>query len=349
MRALWPVPIFLLCSPAVAEIWKLQTPNTLFDYESGYTSVAYEPLPEAAQPWRLCVSYPHLKDAYWLSVNFGMVEEARRLGVAFTLLEAGGYPNLSRQIEQVEDCIAKGADALILGTVSYDGMSATVAEISQKVPVIAAVNDIADHGVTAKAGVSWTRMGAEAARIIAERHPAGSSLRKVAWFPGPEGAGWVRFVENGFRQGLQDSAARIVATKYGDTGREIQVRLVEEVLDAHPDLDYIVGSAPAAEAAVSVLRARGLQDDIQVVSDYMTHAVYRGILRGRIIASPTDLPVLQGRLAIEMAVRAIEGKLELRHAGPAIRVMDSATLQGELLDQSLAPATFVPVFEFEAP
>jgi protein TorT len=157
----------------------------------------------------------------------------------------------------------------------------------------------------------------------------------------------VAFVEEGFRAALADSSAKIAVTKYGDTGREIQVRLVEEALDAVPDLDYIAGSAPAAEAAVSVLRARGMQEQVQVVSDYMTHAVYRGVLRDRIIAAPTDFPVLQGRLAVEMAVRGIEGSLRFKHAGPAIRIFDRSTVSEDLLDQTLAPASFVPVFDFQ--
>ncbi len=90
-----------------------------------------------------------------------------------------------------------------------------------------------------------------------------------------------------------------------------------------------------------------MQGRVQVVSDYMTHAVYRGVIRGRIIAAPTDLPVLQGRLAIEMAVRAIEGKLHIKHAGPKIQIFDQNSLSSGVLEQSLAPASFVPVFDFQ--
>lgn len=347
MRALWLAFFTFFCTPAVADSWRLQVPQTAFDYSSGLVAMNYAQLEQAAQPWRLCIAYPHLKDAYWLSVNYGMVAEAARLGVSFKLVEAGGYPNVQRQIEQTEKCVADGADALILGTVSFAGLTSTVERISASVPVIAAVNDIADTGVTAKVGVSWTEMGAEAGRIIAARHPKGTPPVKVAWFPGPENAGWVAFVEKGFRAALAESSAMIAVTKYGDTGREIQVRLVEEALDEVPGLDYIAGSAPAAEAAVSVLRARGMQKQVQVVSDYMTHAVYRGVLRDRIIAAPTDFPVLQGRLAVEMAVRAIEDRLLVKHAGPAIKIFDRSTVIEDLLGQTLAPASFVPVFDFQ--
>ena len=39
---------------------------------------AYTPASPASKPWTLCVVVPHIKDAYWLGVNYGMVEEARR-------------------------------------------------------------------------------------------------------------------------------------------------------------------------------------------------------------------------------------------------------------------------------
>ena len=330
---------------AGAEPWALQVPSIQFDDDSPTVAIAYEPLAQAEKPWRLCVLYPHLKDAYWLSVNYGMVEEANRLGVSFDLYEAGGYPNLARQIEQIEACSKRKMDALILGPVSYDGLTEAVVAIARQMPVIAAVNDMNDAGVSAKSSVAWREMGAAAGRAIAERHPKGSLPVRLAWFPGPEGAGWVQFVERGFLEALADSSAEVVAVRFGDTGLEQQVLLVEDVLDTVPDVDYLVGSGPMAEAAISVLRAKGLTDRIGIVSTYVSHGVYRGIKRHRILAAPTDFAVLQGRLAIELAVRAIEGSLTIRHAGPRIVTLTSDNIDLIGTGESLAPAAFVPVFE----
>lgn len=331
---------------ATAETWDLQVPAVAFDDDSPTVAQTYQTLDRAAKPWRLCVIYPHLKDAYWLSVNYGMVEEARRLGVAFDLYEAGGYPNLERQIEQVETCGKRKMDALILGPVSYEGLTPSVVRIARQMPVIAAVNDMDDAGVTAKSSVSWREMGAAAGREISRRHPKGSAPVRLAWFPGPKGAGWVQFVERGFMEALAESSAEIVATRFGDTGLEQQVLLVEDVLDSVPDIDYLVGSGPMAEAAVSVLRARKLGGRIGIVSTYVSHGVYRGIKRGRILAAPTDFAVLQGRLAVELAVRAIEGKLTIRHAGPRIVTLTPENIDSIGTAESLAPASFVPVFKF---
>lgn len=337
-----------LAGPGLAEVWQLEARAIPFDDASAAVPLTYIPLERAARPWRFCVLYPHLKDAYWLSVNYGMVEEAQRLGVAFDVFEAGGYPNLTRQIDQLKGCASDEFDAVILGTVSYVGLTAEVERIARLKPVIAAVNDIDDSGITAKASVPWTEMGAAAGRFLAERHPKGSAPVRVAWFPGPQGAGWVTFVEAGFRAALAESSAQIVMTRFGDTGTEEQVLLVEEVLEAMPDVDYLVGSGPMAEAAVPILRARGLDGKIKVVSTYLSHAVYRGVVRGRILAAPTDSPVLQGRLSIEMAVRALEDRLTTHHAGPPVWTVTLATAGDAVIEGSLAPASFVPVFSLEA-
>ena len=326
-----------------AETWELEVWAPALDFRSPSRTLRYQPLERASKKWRICASYPHLKDSYWLSVNYGMVEEARRLGVALRVVEAGGYPNLERQIAQIKDCAAE-ADLLALGAVSFEGLTEAVVEIARSVPVIAVVNDIANPGISAKAAVSWVTMGARIGEYLAAKHPAGTAAVKVAWFPGPRESQWAYFVEEGFRGAVAGSAVEIVVTKWGDTGREIQLLLVEEALEERPEVDYIVGSAVTAGAAVSVLRARGLSDRIKVLADYYTHAVYRGIKRDKILAAPTDFPALQGRLGIEMAVRVLEDRLEHVHAGPLIKLVDSESLSAIGSHQSLAPASFSPTF-----
>ncbi len=273
-----------------------------------------------------------------------MVQEAKRLGVAFTLVEAGGYPNLERQRQQVEQCADEETDALIIGAVSFRGLTDSITRIAEKIPVLATVNDIDDSGISAKSGVSWTTMGQVTGEYLAGKHPAGTRPVTVAWFPGPRGAGWVDFIEAGFKQGLKHGAVEVVVTKWGDTGKEIQRTLVQEVLESHAQVDYIVGNALMAEAAVSTLRNRELENEIKVVSTYFTPAVYRGIRRGRILAAPTDAPVMQGRISIDQAVRILEGREFIKHAGPQIQMIDQDNWQTFDISGSLAPPSFLPTF-----
>ncbi|WP_244487816.1 TMAO reductase system periplasmic protein TorT [Aminobacter sp. DSM 101952] len=328
----------------VAGTWKLNAWAEPFGYSRPATTIDYQPVAKAAKAWRICASYPHLKDSYWVSVNYGMVEQARSAGVRLTVVEAGGYPNLDRQIEQIRTCSAT-ADALIVGTVSYEGLTPTIKEIARRIPVIASVNDIDDAGITAKSGVSWEEMGRSIGAYLARLHPAGTMPVRVAWFPGPKGAGWVKFVEAGFRDALKQSSAEIAAVKWGDTGVEIQLLLIEELLETQPNIDYIVGSAPTADAAVSILRAQGRANQVRILADYFTHGTFREINRGKVVAAPTDSPPLQGRIAIDQAIRAIEGTLRYRHVGPPVEIVDRTNVQSLDLERSLAPAWFKPTFQ----
>ena len=319
-----------------------------FDMSSPRTSIDYVPLEAATRPWEICVSFPHMKDAYWLGVDYGVASEAERLGVKMQLVEAGGYTELNTQISQIEDCVAAGADAVVIGAISYDGLNNIVSEIrAQGIPVIDVINGMSSPELSAKSLVSFGEMGAKAGEFLAGLHPEGGDPAKVAWFPGPAGAGWVEAGNTGFVGAIDGSAIDLVETKYGDTGKEAQAALVEDTLEAHPDLTYIVGTAVTAEAAVPILRARGLTDQVKIVSYYFTPGVDQGISRGQILAAPTDSTVIQGRIAIDQAVRILEGQDYEKHVGPALYVVTQDNHADFDASSTLAPASFRPVFRLD--
>jgi len=329
--------------PYSVEVW-----DPPFDMASPRTSIDYTPLEAAAEKWDICVSFPHMKDAYWLGVDYGVTEEAKRLGVKANVVEAGGYTELNNQVSQIEDCVSAGADAVIIGAISYDGLNNLVAELASKnIPVIDVINGMSSDKLSAKSLVSFGEMGAKAGEFLAAEHPAGGEAARVAWFPGPAGAGWVEAGNTGFQGAIEGSAIELVDTKYGDTGKEAQAKLVEDTLEAYPDLDYIVGTAVTAEAAVPILRARGLTDQIKVVSYYYTPGVDRGIARGQILAAPTDSTVVQGRIAVDQAVRILEGKEYSKHVGPALYVVTQENHGDFDASSTLAPDGFRPVFSVE--
>jgi protein TorT len=307
--------------------------------------VEYRPLDKAEKPWNICVSFPHMKDAYWLGVAYGVVQQAKELGVALNVLDAGGYTELAKQISQIEDCVASGAEAVVIGAISFDGLNNLVSEITKKgIPVIDVINGISSPNVTAKSLVSFYTMGFETGAYLAQKHPAGGEPAKVGWFPGPAGAGWVEAANKGFLEAVKGSSLEILDPKFGDTGKEAQLKLVEDVLQAEPDVKYIAGTAVTAEAAQGLIRERGLKGEVELLAFYMTPGVYEGIKRGFIAASPADSMVIQGRIAIDQAVRALEKKDFIKHVGPKIFVLDSETIGSVEKDTILPPDGFKPQF-----
>ncbi|KIN73286.1 TMAO reductase system periplasmic protein TorT [Sulfitobacter guttiformis] len=319
-----------------------------FAADGTVSAVTYTPLEKAEKAWNICVSFPHMKDAYWLGVNYGVADEAKRLGVKMNNVEAGGYTELAKQITQIEDCVSAGADAVVIGAISYDGLNNVIKEVAAKgIPVIDVINGVSSPDISGKSLVSFQTMGAETGRYLAAKHPAGSEPVKVGWFPGPAGAGWVEAANTGFMEAIKGSAVEVLEPRFGDTGKEAQLKLVEDVLQANPEVRYLAGTAVTAEAAQGLIRERGLQGKVDLLAFYMTPGVYTGIQRGFILAAPADSMVVQGRIAIDQAVRILEGKEYVKHVGPKIFVVDPDNIESVSRTNILPPDGYSPVFSVE--
>ncbi len=330
-------------------------------------TVQYIPLtPEdVTKKWKLCVSFPHLKDSWWLAQNYGIIDEARRLGVQVNLVEAGGYANPDTQISQVESCVANGAEAVIMAAISREGAVGLVDEIRSKgIPVIDYINGVATK-TDAKSLASYVAMGFVTCDFVAQNHPKGSGKVKAAWLPGPPGAGWVMAGERGCKKAFSTSDVELIHGGFGDTGKEVQFKLVEDVIQAHSsgadtDLDYIIGNAPAIEGAVRVKKDRGFKD-LKLIAWYITPGMDMAIKRGQVEGAPSDQPVVSARIAVDQAVRILEGKEFATGGAPAFR--DEARIsehigpklsmvakdEYEAFDKSttLAPKDWKPVFQVE--
>lgn len=337
-----------LPAAATAESWAPYPAEKVvppFSTDGTTEPVTYEPLKKADKPYNICVSFPHMKDPYWLGVDYGVVEQAKDEGVKLHVVAADGYTNLNQQISQIQDCVSAGAQAVVVGAISYTGLNGLIGQMKEKgIPWIDVINGVSSEDIAAKSLVSFYTMGAETGKYLAEKHPAGSDPVKVGWFPGPAGAGWVEAANKGFLAAVKGSAVQVLEPKYGDTGKEAQLKLVEDELQSNPDLSYIVGTAVTADVAQSLLRQRGLSDKTKVLAFYMTPDVYTGIQRGRILAAPADSMVIQGRIAVDQAVRILEGKDYIKHVGPKIFVVDGDNIDTVSRDAILPPKGFRPVF-----
>jgi periplasmic protein TorT len=328
--------------PAQIDVW-----SPPFNTEHQHQLQQYTPPGHASRPWRICASIPHLKDDYWLAVNFGLVNEAKRIGVALNLYEAGGYENLATQQSQIAECVAQNkADALIIGAISADGLKNVIADYSAKgMPVIDLINGINSDKITARVAADFYDMGLAAGKYLtALQSDTPNKTAKVAWFPGPAGAAWVAAGDKGFRAALNGSSLSVIEGGFGDTGIAAQTRLIEAALDGHPDIDFIAGTAVSAEAAVQVLQKRKLEQRIKVIAYYFGPGVYRGIKRGTILAAPSDSQAVLARISIDQTVRALEKQTMIRHLDVTIKMVDLKSMSEFDLNSSIAPAGFRPIF-----
>ena len=327
--------------PVEVDVW-----NPPFNDQRLREQKLYTPLDKAQEKWRIRVFIPHLKDDYWLGVNYGLIREARRLGVSLSIFEAGGYDQLAVQRRQIEETLKEKPDGLIIGAISLDGLDDLVKKATdQEIPVLDLINGISSPNIMARTAVTYWDNGYQTGQYLLGLQKTAGKPLAIAWFPGPKGPGWVAAGDQGFREAVAGDSIKILHTEYGDTGNAVQGRLIESVLARDTvGLDFIVGTTVTAETAVKVLRRRGLKDNVKVLSYYYSPGVHRGIRRGDIVAAPTDCQVLQARIAVDVMVRILEKREYFKHVAPRVQVVDGSNIRTWDSSTTLAPRGFRPIF-----
>jgi protein TorT len=294
------------------EDWTAPALNTAADgtiTEAVYTPIAKK---EITKKWKVCVLFPHMKDSYWAATNYGTLIEAQRDNVQYNMFEAGGYTNLDKQLSQMQDCINGGYDAIILGAINATGVCPQIsAALAKKIPVVDFINgtncpESTDNPLFSHALVSFHDLAVTTAKYIVDN--SGGSPASVGFFPGPEGAGWSDAAVDGFKKTISGTNVSIAEMRRADPGLEIQQNLIEDTLKIHPDLTHIVGVDIAAEAGVNAVRNAGKDGKVAVFAFDIIPPVFDAIVAGEAVGSPTDFTAIQGRMAMDQAVRMLEGK-----------------------------------------
>ncbi|WP_108818971.1 TMAO reductase system periplasmic protein TorT [Pseudovibrio sp. Alg231-02] len=303
-----------------------------FDFSSPAQSATYTPSKASGKGFSVCVLVPHMKDEYWISVHSGFQEKAKQLQLNFDWHEAGGYLNLDRQVEQIRTCVSKGHDAIVIGAVSAKApkLLKAVSKASQQVPVIALVNDLASPDLTAKIAVSWERMGQMLGEKIVSDLPKGPDRQfTVRMVSGPSSSGWAPILERGLREGLKSDRITVIKNFEADSDYHNQFQQVEAAVAECGPNDILVGSAPAAEAAMSLINLIPCASKPKIYATYYSHAVKRGLRSSKIAASVVDFPVLQGWLAADQATKLLTGSLKNKQVGPTIQITTPKTLPAD--------------------
>jgi len=324
-------------------------PAKVYDYDSGSQKVVeYSPLEKAAKPWNICVLFPHMKDTFWVAVDYGVVEEAKRLGVNMTLYQAGGYENLPKQLSQFDDCMAGNFDAIVIGPISEAGLDKKFAEgVKAGKVVVSTINPVSKSTVTAKTTVNFTAMGVQTGDYLVNYLK--SKPANVVTFPGPSGSGWAEAFLNGFKSAIKGkSNVKVLGDKFGDSGVAVQFGLIQNALQAYPEMNVIWGCAPAAEAAVGAVSQAG-KKDMLIMSSYENQAMLDALNKGEILGFATQYPVLQGRIAIDTAVRALEHKPYYKSMEAIPDMIAQSNLKSINMGLVLAPADFKAVYSVKAP
>lgn len=307
----------------------------------------------ARRPWRVAYLFPHIKDPYWIGCSYGIISEARRLGISVDILPAAGYDDLVGQLRKMDEAIAAGYDAIVISPISLTANNASIAKARQRgIPVFELANDSTSPDLTLKVTTSMKSMGLDATRwVIRDAQRRGLQRVRIALLPGPAGAGWVKGEVEGSYEAARQAPipVSIVDVKYGDSDRIGQTQLAAQlILQYGKSLDYVIGCTGCIPAVRLPLHEAGLTGKIRLVSYDLTREVAQLIRAGEVHASADTRGVSQARVVTNAVVEFLEGRSVKPPQTRLVRLglVERDTWQRYRFDTSIAPEGYHPVLSY---
>ncbi|HEY1175676.1 MAG TPA: ABC transporter substrate-binding protein [Phytomonospora sp.] len=261
-------------------------------------------------------------------------DEAEKVGVK-KLLVTNAQSQLSKQISDIQDMLAQGAQFLIVAPLNSDGLEpALQAAAAKKVPVLTIdrkINATACSDYLAFLGSDFVEQGKRAADAMVK---ATGGTGKVAILLGSSGNNVTTDRTNGFVQQLAATAPgmEIVAQQTGEFARDKGQAVMEQLISSNPEITAVYAeNDEMALGAVTALKTAGKKpgQDVKIVSIDGTRNAVQAIVDGTVNAVIESNPRF-GPLAFATAADFYAGN----PVQPAIiisdRAYDSANAAAEL-------------------
>ena len=248
------------------------------------------------------LSVSTLNNPFFVTLAEGAEAAAEKLGVTLSIVDAGD--DVTKQVSDVEDLVAKGISVLVINPCDSDAVTGAVEfAMAQGVRVIAV--DRAVNGVTIDCQIASDNvLGAElATQYIVDTLGEGI---KVAELEGTPGASAAIDRSAGFHN-VADAKLEVVAKQTANFDRTEGMSVMENMLQANGDIQAVF--AANDEMALGAVEAiSGAGKDIMVVGFDATDDAIAAIKEGRMAATIAQQPALIGQTAIENACKLINGE-----------------------------------------
>ncbi|XUL88254.1 ABC transporter permease/substrate-binding protein [Streptomyces galilaeus] len=270
----------------------------------GATSFLHNDSSTTSKP-KLGLSLSTLNNPFFVQIRSGAQAEAKKLGLDLTVTDAQN--DASQQANQLQNFTSSNYGAIIVNPVDSDAASNSVkAADKAKIPVIAVDRGVNKAAVDTLVASDNVVGGELAAKTIAEKL-GGSG--KIVILQGQAGTSAARERAEGFAKGLKAyPGIQVLAQQPADFDRTKGLDVMSNLLQAHPDVQGVI--AANDEMALGAIKALGSKAgrSVSVVGFDGTPDGLTAVKQGTLYASVAQQPSQLGKIAVDNALRAAQGK-----------------------------------------
>jgi ribose transport system substrate-binding protein len=290
------------------------------------------PRPDARPRVALVMKTPN--NPFFIDMQNGAEEAARRLGVELVVQSPEREIDVEKQMQIVENLLQTGIRALCIAPASSKGLIPALARANAAHVPIVVVDDEVDQAAAAEAGVHTESYvgsnnvegGRIAGRYLIEASGGRAKVAILEGIPGHE-TGDSRLA--GFRDAVRAAPGlRVVASQPANWERDQGFTVFQNMLQAHPEIDAVFAcNDMMALGAAEAIAAAGRSGTVRVIGFDAVDDARQAIAGGTMAASVAQFPSEMGRLAVETAVKLINGESVAKDQRTKIGLVTRETLE----------------------
>ena len=261
-------------------------------------------------------------------------ERAAELGVELVVADAN--ENVVKQNQDIADMLQQGIKVLILNAVDPDGVAPSLAACADKKVPIITVDRFVNGNVDVVIGRDNVLMGqAVGNAIVAALGGKGSAKGKILEVMGSGGDRVQEARSKGFHNAVDsESGIEVVQTPYCDYVRSKAATATQDIIQRHRDIaliyghndDMSLGALQVCEDANMNVMCSGVDGLMEAVE---------AITKGRYLATSANDPFAFGRVAVEVAVKLMNGESVGKEVDAGTFLIDASNAQ-QFFDPSIA-------------
>lgn len=269
------------------------------------TAIAVTGISVSAQAEKtLALAISTLNNPFFVTMREGAEAKASELGYEIIVLDSQNDP--ARELSNIEDLIQRGVDALLINPTDSDAVVNAVRMANRRELPVFTVDRGASHGDVVSHIASDNVLGGKmAGDFIANQLGEGARVVQLEGIPGTSAA---RERGQGFAESVAANNFDLLSSLAADFDRTEGLNVMENLLTAHSDIEAVF--AQNDEMALGAVRAiaASQQQDILVVGFDGTDDGVAAAKSGRMGATVAQQPYVIGELAVESAVRFLNGE-----------------------------------------
>jgi len=263
-------------------------------------------LPVTAQPVTIGVSLPQDDNPFYIAMLKGIRARAQELG--WQVASVSSNEDKLRQINGVQDLLAKGVKGVLISPIDAVGVSAAYDAAAQaKIPIISIARGSASPNQTLHVAMDEKQIGRDIASWTAQRI---GGKGKVAMISGPPGAPTFRNLNEGYLEVMSKyPGISVVVRNEGGLTRERGLKVAEDALVAHTDLAAIyTANDDVALGAAQAVAASGRIGKTIVTGMNGVPPALKAVKDGNVGMTVELNPVLWGRLGVDVLAAYLKGE-----------------------------------------